>query len=78
MKLKKDFGENDLAALAKYFREKAGKSKAEAARELAVAKPSITNAEGKPELSLTKLRVRIIEKYSNYAVMGPKFWLKRK
>jgi DNA-binding XRE family transcriptional regulator len=78
MKLQKYFCENDLAVLARHFREKAGKSKAEAARELGVAKPSITNAEGKPELSLTKLRIRIIETYSSYTVIGPKFSLKHK
>lgn len=70
--------ETELAALAKKFREKAGKSKVEAARELGVAPPTVFNAEEKPEMSLTKLRIRIIETYSPFKVTGPVFFLARK
>jgi DNA-binding XRE family transcriptional regulator len=70
--------EKELAELAKRFREEAGKSKAEAARELQVAAPSIFSAEEEPEMSLTKLRIRIIETYSPYMVTGPLFLLKQK
>jgi DNA-binding XRE family transcriptional regulator len=70
--------EKELAALAKSFRKKAGKSKADAARELGVAAPSIFNAEEQPEMSLTKLRIRLIETYSPYEVSGPVFMLTRK
>ena len=70
--------ETELAALAKKFREEAGKSKVEAARELGVAPPTVFNAEEKPEMSLTKLRIRIIETYSPFKVTGPVFCLDRK
>jgi DNA-binding XRE family transcriptional regulator len=75
---KRTVEENELAALAKRFREEAGKSKVDAARELEVAAPSIFNAEERPDMSLTKLRIRIIETYSPYAVTGPVFLLERK
>lgn len=70
--------EVDLAALAKHFREAAGKSKAEAARKLGVAAPTVFSAEERPEMSLTKLRVRLIETYSPFKVVGPIFLLKQK
>jgi len=78
MQNKRLIQEKGLAALAKSFREKAGKSKADAARELHVAAPSIFNAEEEPEMSLTKLRIRLIETYSPYRVTGPVFVLTRK
>ena len=68
MNLKKFLTEEDLAAVAKGFREKAGKNRAEAAREMGVAQTSIFNAEETPSQSLTKLRVRMIEAYSPYKV----------
>lgn len=70
--------ESDLAALAKKWRIKSGKRKADIARELRAARPSIQLAEENPEQSLTKLRVRIIEACSPYRVCGPGFWLERK
>ena len=56
--------QEDLAALAKSFREKSGKT--------------IQQAEEMPELSLTKLRIRIIETFSPHRVRGPVFWLEQK
>lgn len=70
--------ETELATLAKQFRERAGKSKNEAAAELRVGRPSVQLAEENPEQSLTKLRIRLIEKYSPYKVVGPVYLLKRK
>jgi DNA-binding XRE family transcriptional regulator len=67
-----------LPALAKQFREKAGKNRAEAARELGVARPTVHQAEENPELGLFKVRKRIIEKYSSYRVVGPFYRLERK
>lgn len=71
MKKKIVVGEAELAEFAKSAREMAGKSKAAVARELKVSKPSVTNAEDRPDLSLTKLRIRIIETYSKKKVSGP-------
>ena len=78
MRIKGTVAERELAALAKRFREAAGKSKTEAARELGVSAPSVFNAEERTELSLTSLRIRLIERYSLYCVLGPVFLLKRK
>ncbi len=70
--------ETNLARIAKRFREQAGKNRAEAAREMKVAQVSIFRAEENPEESLLKLRMRIIEKYSPFKVIGPVFYLERK
>jgi DNA-binding XRE family transcriptional regulator len=78
MRTNRPLQEKELAALAKKFRAAADKSKADAARELGVAAPSIFNAEENPDVSLTKLRMRLIEAYSPFKVVGPVFYLKRK
>jgi hypothetical protein len=70
--------ERKLATLAKKLREAAGKTRAEAARDLNVARPSVFQAEELPELGLVKLRRRIIEMYSDYEVIGPVYMLRRK
>lgn len=78
MPKKKFYSESELAGLAKEFRLKAGKSKETAAIELKVGRPSVQLAEENPEQSLTKLRVRMIEKYSDYKIVGPIFEMKKK
>jgi len=78
MRMNQTFKEAQLAALAKQFREAAGKSKADVARELDIAAPSIFNAEERQDLSLTKLRIRMIEAYSQFKVTGPLFQLLKK
>ena len=70
--------ENDLAAIAKQYRIASGKSRAQVARELGVARPSVVYAEDYPHKSFFKLRKRIIEKYSPYKVVGPVVWLEKK
>ena len=70
--------ETNMARIAKRFREKAGKSRAQVAREMKVAQVSIFRAEENPEESLLKLRMRMIEAYSPFKVIGPVFLLKRK
>ncbi len=67
--------ESELAAMAKHFRIKSGMTKAEIARKLGVARPSVQLAEETPEQSLTKLRIRIIESCSPYRVTGPVYIL---
>ena len=78
MSQKKLLTENDLATLAKKFRTEAGKSRAEAGRELGVSHVSIHRAEENPDESLFKLRSRMIEKYSPCKVIGPVFYLEPK
>jgi len=78
MTQKRLFRETELAALAKKFRQKSGKTKARVARELGVTRPTMQDAEERPERSLTKLRCRIIESCSGFQVAGPVFWLQRK
>jgi DNA-binding XRE family transcriptional regulator len=70
--------ETNLARIAKRFRERAGKSRAQAARELKVAQVSVFRAEESPEESLLKLRMRMIEAYSSFKVVGPVFFLEKK
>jgi hypothetical protein len=76
--MKKLYAESELAALAKLCRQKSGKSKAQASRELDVSEPSIFNAEERPELSLTILRIRMIEAYSAYKISGPVYVCEKK
>lgn len=78
MSKEKWLAERDLAALAKRFREQVGKNRAEAGRELNVSHVSIHRAEENPEISLFKLRCRMIERYSPFKVTGPMFRLERK
>jgi len=75
---KKMFSERELADLAKHFREKSGKRKVDLARELKVGAPTVQQAEEYPEMSLTKVRKRIIEACSPYELVGPVFILKRR
>lgn len=70
-------GEN-LAALAQEFRTAAGKNRAQAAREMGVARQAVIYAEDQPDKSFTKLRCRMIEEYSPYKVTGPVFLLEKK
>ena len=77
MPSKRVFRERDLAALAKRFRTRAGKTRAQAARDMGVAQPSIFHAEESPHLSLVRLRVRMIEAYSPFTVVGALFILKK-
>ncbi len=78
MRVKNYVREKELTAMAKQFREASGKSKVEAARQLRVSAPSVFNAEERPELSLTGLRIRMIEAYSPFKVVGPVFHLEKK
>jgi len=73
----KMYRETELAALAKEFRLKVGKKKAQLARELGVTRATMQDAE-RPGTSLTKLRCRIIEHCSSFRVTGPVFLLTRK
>jgi DNA-binding XRE family transcriptional regulator len=70
--------EKDLASLARGLRKKAGITRAQAARDMQVSQTSIFHAEESPELSLFKLRSRMIEAYSQFKVTGPVFYLEKK
>jgi len=78
MQKSKLLSETDLAALAKRFRKEAGISKAEASRRLGVSRGTVQQAEEYPNASLSKLRIRMIEKYSPFRVVGPVYLLERK
>ena len=70
--------EKKLAAFAKECRELAGITRAQAARELNVARPTIFYAEEEPERGLHKLRIAIIERYSEHEVTGPVYIVRKK
>jgi DNA-binding XRE family transcriptional regulator len=78
MPKQKPLTEKGLAAVAHRFREQAGKTRAQAARDMDVSQTSIFHAEESPELGLVKLRTRMIQKYSPFKVTGPVFYLTRK
>ena len=63
--------ESELGAFAKQCRLKSGKTKIETASMLGVARTSVQLAEENPEQHLNRLRIRIIENCSEYAVEGP-------
>ncbi len=65
----REITERDLLGLAKRFRRQAGKTRAEAARELGVSQTSIFNAEENPSQSLARLRERMIARYSPHKVV---------
>ena len=69
---------NDLAVLAREFRRQAGRTRAQAARDMKVSQTSIFNAEETPEQGLIKLRMRMIETYSKFKVRGPVYLLEDK
>jgi DNA-binding XRE family transcriptional regulator len=70
--------EKNLVALAKHFRKQAGKTRAQAARDMEVSQTSIFNAEETPEQGLLKLRMRMIETYSRFKIRGPVYLLEEK
>jgi DNA-binding XRE family transcriptional regulator len=70
MREKEAWTEEDLAILARQFRERAGKSRAQAARDMGVSQTSIFHAEESPQQSLFKLRARMIEAYSPHKVVS--------
>ena len=78
MSRKATMNENDLVVLAKEFRRKAGKTRAQAARDMKVSQTPIFHAEESPEQGLIKLRVRMIEAYSKFKVRGPVYLLEEK
>ena len=78
MPQKQPLTEKDLATLARRFRTQAGKSRSEAGRDMGVSHVSIHRAEENPEESLLKLRMRMIEAYSPFTVIGPVFYLEKK
>ena len=75
---KKTFSEHQLATVARRYREQAGITRAQAARDMEVSQTSIFHAEESPEQGLVKLRTRIIETYSPFKVVGPVFFLQKK
>jgi DNA-binding XRE family transcriptional regulator len=70
--------ENDLVVVAREFRRQAGRTRAQAARDMKVSQTSIFNAEETPDQSLVKLRMRMIETYSKFKVRGPVYLLEDK
>ena len=71
MQRKRLVGANELGSLAKESRERAGLTKAKLARLLGVTRGTIHQAEEYPEMSLTRIRVKIIERCGFLKVSGP-------
>jgi DNA-binding XRE family transcriptional regulator len=77
MPKQKMYSEAELAALAKSFREKSGKKKAQLAREFGVTRATMQDVEERPEKNLTKLRCRVIESCSGFQISGPFYRLRK-
>ena len=75
-KTPKTVDDEGLAVLAKDSRMAAGKSRAQAARELGVSRPAIFYAEEHPQKGFQLLRKRIIETYSSHRIEGPVYLVK--
>jgi DNA-binding XRE family transcriptional regulator len=78
MNIKAMYFDRELAALAKHFRKKTGRRKAAVAREVGITRSTMQDVEERPQQALAKLRIRVIEKFSPYTVIGPVYILKRK
>ncbi|MEI7730518.1 MAG: hypothetical protein WCO56_13155 [Verrucomicrobiota bacterium] len=78
MQQKRLVGEGELASLAKAARQHAHLSKAEIARQLNVTRGTIHQAEEYADMSLTKLRIKIIEKCSSSKISGPLYQIETK
>jgi hypothetical protein len=78
MSRKATMTENDMAVTARLFRRQAGRTRAQAARDMKVSQTSIFHAEESPEQGLAKLRMRMIEAYSQFKVRGPVYLLEDK
>ena len=76
MQQKKLVKEKELAKLAKAARKQACLSKAEVARQLGVTRGTIHQAEEYADMSLTKLRIKMIEKCSSARISGPLYEMK--
>lgn len=70
--------ETDLAALAKKTRQAAHKRNIDVAREFGVTPSAVCHAEERPQANFLKLRIRMIEMYSEFKVVGPFYYLERK
>jgi DNA-binding XRE family transcriptional regulator len=70
--------EAELAKLAQQYRIASGRNRAEAARELKVARQAVIYAEDQPKKSFTKLRCRMIEFYSPFKIAGPVYLVEKK
>lgn len=78
MQRKKFLDEKRLAKLAKETRTRAHLTKAELARRLGVTRGTIHQAEEYPEMSLTRLRIRMIEKCGPFKISGPFYLLEKR
>lgn len=67
--------EPELQARARAVWEASGMTQWEMADALGVSQPALSNALNKPALSLTALRVRVIERYGGARVSGPLYQL---
>ena len=70
--------ESELHQAAKAARQAAGLTQSKAAEELDVQQPTLAQAENEPERRLTKLRLRMIERYAGYEAEGPSYRLRKK
>ncbi len=69
---------NGLAALAREAWVVSGKTQVEAAEEFGVSQPAFAQAVNDPRRALDKLRLLIIERYTDFTIEGPAYRVVKK
>ena len=68
----------ELASLAREAWRQSGMTQTEAAREFGVTQPAFAQAVNEPRRALDKLRIAIIERYTDFTIEGPSSRIVRK
>ena len=71
-------GADDLTPPARAAWEASGLTQSQAAERLGVSRVTFAHAIGEPSRSLTSLRVRIVEAFTDFRVEGPEYRLVEK
>ena len=67
-----------LASIAREAWLESGKTQTEAAKDFGVTQPALAQAVNQPHRALDKLRIAIIERYTEYTIEGPSYRVVRK
>jgi len=68
----------DLASIAREAWLQSGKTQVEAAEDFGVSQPAFAQAVNEPRRALDKLRIAIIERYTDYTIEGPLYQIVKK
>lgn len=68
----------DLALVAREAWLQSGKTQVEAAKDFGVTQPAFAQAVNDPQRALDKLRIAIIERYTDFTIEGPSYQIVKK